>query len=66
MSRTMFHSFPGRGHLFLVVRTHSQLQYYLNLSNTRRAANDAGLKPGGSRLFRNVVEIHPLGRRSLA
>jgi hypothetical protein len=65
MSRTMFHSFSGRAHLFLVVRTHSQMQYYLNLSNSRRAANDAGLKPSGGRLFRNVVEIHPLNCRSL-
>lgn len=65
MSRTMFPSFSGRAHLFLVVRTHSQMQYYLNLSNSRRAANDAGLKPAAGQLFRNVVEIHPLNCRSL-
>jgi hypothetical protein len=66
MSRSMFHSTSGRAHLFLVVRTHSQMQYYLNLSGTRRAANDSGLKPAGGRSSRKVVEIHPLNRRSLA
>jgi hypothetical protein len=62
----MFHSSSGRAHLFLVVRTHSQMQYYLNLSNTRRAANDSGLTATGGRSCRNVVEIHPLSRQSLA
>jgi hypothetical protein len=32
--------------LFLYVRTHSQVEYYLNLADSSRAANDSG-GPGG-------------------
>jgi hypothetical protein len=32
--------------LFLYVRTHSQVEYYLNLADSSRAANDVGV-PGG-------------------
>jgi hypothetical protein len=66
MSRNMFNSSFGRACLFLLVRTHSQMEYYLNLSNARRAANDAGLTQAGARGLANVVEIHPLSSRSLA
>jgi hypothetical protein len=60
MSRTMFIPSFARACLFMYVRTHSQLQYYLNLSNTRRAANESGLGRAGARCFGNVVEIRPL------
>ena len=49
MSTAIFHSSCQRKRLFLVVRSHSQMQYYLNVSNTRRAANDAGLAPSQPR-----------------
>jgi hypothetical protein len=62
----MFYPPHGRASLFLLVRTHSQMQYYLNLSNTRRAANDAGLVSAATVRLDNVVEIHPLSRGSLA
>lgn len=53
--------------LFLFVRTHSQLQYYLKLADSRVASNESGIKPTPrARKPDNVVEIHPLGRRSLA
>jgi hypothetical protein len=66
MSKTMFHSASGRAHLFLLVRTHAQMQYYLNLSNSRRAANDSGLTAAGERPSGNVAEIHSLSRHLLA
>jgi hypothetical protein len=54
---------PDRSRLFLLVRSHSQIQYYLNVSDTKRAANQNGLQ------FRappdNVAEIHPMSLRSL-
>jgi hypothetical protein len=66
MSTNIFHSPFGRASVFLLVRTHSQMQYYLNLSNTRRAANDGGLAASSVRRCGNVVEIHPLSHGSLA
>lgn len=59
----MLSQVSARNALFLFVRTHPQLRYYLNLTESLRAANEAGL-----RNFRaatgagNVVEIHPLPR----
>jgi len=50
--------------LFLHVRTHSQMQYYLNLHNTRRAANESALELSGAPYFSNVVQLHPLNRRN--
>jgi hypothetical protein len=45
MSTAMFQSSCNRDRLFLLVRSHSQMQYYLNVPSTRRAANDAVLGP---------------------
>jgi hypothetical protein len=44
--------------LFLLVRSHSQIQYYLKLSDTQRAANQTGLQIGTPP--DNVAEIHPI------
>ena len=53
--------------LFLFVRTHSQLQYYLKLADSRLSSNESGVKPMPcARKSDNVVEFQPLGRRSLA
>jgi hypothetical protein len=62
----MFKTSAARACLFLYVRTHAQLQYYLNLNNTRRAANEGGLSPTGASCPGKVVEIHPLGRRNIS
>jgi hypothetical protein len=62
----MFKASSARGCLFLHVRTHSQMQYYLNLNNTRRAANESGLAPMSASRLGNVVEIHPLSRRNIS
>jgi hypothetical protein len=62
----MFKTSSARACLFLHVRTHSQMQYYLNLNNTRRAANESGLGLLGARSLGNVVEIHPLSRRNIS
>jgi hypothetical protein len=35
--------------LFLYVRTHSQVEYYLNLADSSRAANEAGVAGGDCR-----------------
>jgi hypothetical protein len=59
----MFKTSSARACLFLHVRTHSQMQYYLNLSTTRRAANEAALTAKSATLLGNVVQIHPLRRR---
>lgn len=62
----MFKPLSARGSLFLFVRTHHHLQYYFNLNDTRRAANETGLSaPGASRLAK-VVEIHPISRPALS
>jgi hypothetical protein len=62
----MFKTSSARACLFLYVRTHAQMQYYLNLNNTRRAANESGLGPVGASRLGKVVEIHPLGRRNIS
>jgi hypothetical protein len=60
MFPTLFSPSSARACLFLYVRTHSQLQYYLNITNSRRAANEGGLVAEARRLGNNVIEIHPL------
>ncbi len=65
-TKHMFQSSHGSASLFLLVRTHSQLQYYLNIGSTRRAANDAGLAQSTAGHLGKVVEIHPISRGSLA
>jgi hypothetical protein len=44
--------------LFLLVRSHSQINYYLKLDDSRHAANQNGLRLGAP--ADNVAEIHPL------
>lgn len=60
----MFKTSSARACLFLHVRTHSQLQYYLKLNNTRRAANDGGSRLRGAHRLGNVVQIHSMSRGS--
>jgi len=51
-----------RHSLFLHVSTHPQLQYYFNLSETRRSANQSGLLGCCDSQPHKVVEIHPIKR----
>jgi len=63
----MFKQLSARGSLFLFVRTHHHLQYYFNLSDTTRAANQTGLLTGARpRRLGNVVEIHPISRPAVS
>jgi hypothetical protein len=50
--------------LFIFVRTHRHLEYYLKLQNARVAANQNGIvgRAGASDNSTNVIEIHPLVR----
>jgi hypothetical protein len=49
--------------LFLFVRTHHHLQYYFNLGDTSRAANQNGILNSSSLPhIANVIEIHPIER----
>jgi hypothetical protein len=59
----MFKTSSARASLFLHVRTHSQMQYYLNIANTRRAANESGLQEIRRGRRSTVVEIRPLRNR---
>jgi hypothetical protein len=62
----MLKQLSARASLFLFVRTHHQLQYYFNLSDTRRAANQTGaLTAAAPPRLANVVEIHPIPGRLL-
>jgi hypothetical protein len=57
----------ARNSLFMYIQSHAQLQYYFNLSETRRAANHSGLLDGcDSPWMHNVIEIHPISRPSPA
>jgi hypothetical protein len=59
----MLSQVSARNALFLFVRTHPQLRYYLNLTESFRAANETGLcnvRPPADAA--NVIEIHPLRR----
>jgi len=57
----MLNHLSGRVNLFLLVRTHAQLQYYLNLSDSQRAANQGGhLQTSSLPDLGKVAEIHPL------
>ncbi len=52
-----------RRSLFLFVRTHHHLEYYFNLGDTRRSANQNGvLSSSSSPRLAKVVEIHPILR----
>lgn len=53
----------ARGCLFLFVRNHSHLEYYLDLDDVRCAANQNGISSScGSPRGANVIEIHPVER----
>jgi hypothetical protein len=59
----MLTQISARNALFLFVRTHPQLRYYLNLTESIRAANETGWRSArNSACAGNVVEIHPLSR----
>lgn len=62
----MLKHLSARGSLFLFVRTHHHLEYYFSLSDTRVAANQAGVLTcaGPPRLAQ--VLIHPIARRALS
>jgi hypothetical protein len=63
----MFKQLSARGSLFLFVRTHHHLQYYFNLRDTRRAANQTGAPTAGRpRQLGKVVEIHPICRPAVS
>jgi hypothetical protein len=54
----MLKHLSARGSLFLFVRTHHHLQYYFNLNDTRRAANQTGASTSaGPPRLANVVQI---------
>jgi hypothetical protein len=57
----MLKHLSARGSLFLFVRTHHHLEYYFNLSDTHRAANQniavGSPVPSGSA---KVIEFRPL------
>jgi hypothetical protein len=59
----MLKHLSARGSLFLLVRTHRQLEYYFNFPDSLAAANESGIL-GASQPPRtaNVVEIHPVAR----
>jgi hypothetical protein len=57
----MIKQLSARGSLFLFVRTHHHLQYYFNLNDTRRAANQEGvLIAAFPPRLANVVQIRPI------
>jgi hypothetical protein len=59
----MLKHLSARGNLFLFVRTHRHLEYYFNLSDTHRAANQniAGRSPVPARMAK-VIAIRPISR----
>jgi len=59
----------ARSCLFLLVRTHQQLQYHCKIAETIHAANDSGLNlrsVGEAPRTGKVVAIHPIHRSSSA
>jgi hypothetical protein len=51
--------------LFLYVRSHAQVEYYLNLADARRAANESrGNSPEPNSAGAKIVEIHSVSRDS--
>jgi hypothetical protein len=60
---SMLNQWSARGSLFLLVRSHRHLEYYLKLANARLAANQSGIAGAAvSANSTNVIEIHPLAR----
>lgn len=59
----MLKQLSARGSLFLFVRTHHHLEYYFNVDDARRAANQTRVLASSSpRRLANVFEIHPISR----
>ncbi len=59
----MLKHLSARGSLLLFMRTHRQLEYFFNLTDTRGAANQDGISgPYGPPTAPNVIEIHPVAR----
>jgi hypothetical protein len=57
----MLKHLAARGSLFLFVRTHRHLEYYFNLSDTHRAANQNALAPLPLSSKRaKVIEFRPM------
>jgi hypothetical protein len=59
----MLKHLSARGSLFLLVRTHQQIGYYFNLSDTHRAANQNA--PAPTRVSAGpakVIELRPACR----
>ncbi|HEY2779535.1 MAG TPA: hypothetical protein VGI90_02080 [Steroidobacteraceae bacterium] len=55
----MLKHLSARGSLFLFVRTHHHLEYYFNLSDTRRAANQSTPAPSALSGPAKVIELRP-------
>jgi hypothetical protein len=62
----MLKHLSARGSLFLFVRTHHHLGYYFNVSDTRHAANQAGVLNSHLPRPAKVVEIHPISRSAIS
>jgi hypothetical protein len=63
----MLKHLSARGSLFLFVRTHHHLAYYFNLSDPRRADNEAGvLATSRPPRLAKVVQIHPRCRPAVS
>jgi hypothetical protein len=62
----MFKQLSARGCLFLFVRTHHHLGYYFKVSDTRCAANQAGLQSCSPPRMATVLQIHPLSRPAVS
>jgi hypothetical protein len=59
----MLKHLSARGSLFLLVRTHRQLEYYFNFKDSHAAANQSGTLAASQRpRTANVVEIHTVAR----
>jgi hypothetical protein len=56
----MINTLSGRINLFLLVRTHAQLQHYLRFTDSGLAANQGGICDCLPAARGNVTEIHPL------
>jgi hypothetical protein len=61
----MIKPLSGRLSLFLLVRSHAQIQYYLKLSDSHRAANQGGPLNCSAASGGNVAEIHPISLATL-
>jgi hypothetical protein len=61
----MFAGLSARLSLFLHVQSHAQVEYYLNIADARRAANESmRSSPGPEGAGAKIIEIHPPSRHS--